>query len=124
MSYYAEAWLPARDIVERSYHARKEVHPSGRIVLFEDYAPWKVSHVRKYHIALPLTDPLGCALQEHLFDIESESQSTAVDHPYYIIYPDEFGGNWRVQAVPVAPESFDSRKALPEVYVLLQLFNI
>jgi uncharacterized UPF0160 family protein len=34
--------------------------------------------------------------------------------PFYIIYPDETGGNWRVQAVPVSPESFESRKALPE----------
>jgi len=29
------------------------------------------------------------------------------------VYPDE-SGNWRVQAVPVSPESFESRKALPE----------
>ena len=26
------------------------------------------------------------------------------------------GGNWRVQAVPVSPESFESRKALPEAW--------
>lgn len=32
----------------------------------------------------------------------------------YVVYPDEMGGNWRIQAVPVSPESFDSRKALPE----------
>lgn len=31
-----------------------------------------------------------------------------------MVYPDETAGNWRVQAVPVSPESFDSRKALPE----------
>jgi uncharacterized UPF0160 family protein len=33
---------------------------------------------------------------------------------FYVVYPDETGGNWRVQAVPVSPESFESRKALPE----------
>ena len=32
----------------------------------------------------------------------------------YIVYPDESGGNWRIQAVPVSPHSFESRKALPE----------
>lgn len=32
----------------------------------------------------------------------------------YVLYPDETGGNWRIQAVPVSPDSFDSRKALPE----------
>jgi uncharacterized UPF0160 family protein len=36
--------------------------------------------------------------------------------PYYVIYPDETGGNWRVQAVSVSPESFESRKALPETW--------
>lgn len=34
----------------------------------------------------------------------------------YVVYPDEMGGNWRIQAVPVSPESFDSRKALPEAW--------
>jgi uncharacterized UPF0160 family protein len=34
--------------------------------------------------------------------------------PFYVIYPDETGGNWRVQAVPISPESFESRKGLPE----------
>ncbi|KAF8319684.1 GAMM1 protein [Clavulina sp. PMI_390] len=94
LSYYAEAWLPAREIVEPAFSSRRDVHPSGRIILFTSFAPWK----------------------EHLFDIESEQQATAADHPYYIIYPDETGGNWRVQAVPVSPDSFDSRKALPEVW--------
>jgi len=55
-------------------------------------------------------------LQEHLFDIEEQAQTGASETPYYIVYPDEFGGNWRVQAVPVTPDSFESRKALPEQY--------
>lgn len=55
-------------------------------------------------------------LQEHLFDIEEQTQTGASETPYYIVYPDEFGGNWRVQAVPVTPDSFESRKALPEQY--------
>ena len=32
----------------------------------------------------------------------------------YIVYPDETANNWRIQAVPVSPNSFESRKALPE----------
>jgi len=35
----------------------------------------------------------------------------------YILYPDETSSNWRVQAVPSKPESFESRKALPEACV-------
>ena len=41
---------------------------------------------------------------------------TEFNQPIYVIYPDETGKNWRVQAVPVSPESFESRKALPEAW--------
>lgn len=34
----------------------------------------------------------------------------------YVVYPDETAANWRIQAVPVTPESFESRKALPEAW--------
>lgn len=36
--------------------------------------------------------------------------------PFYVVYPDETAGTWRVQAVPVSPDSFESRKALPEIW--------
>jgi len=36
--------------------------------------------------------------------------------PIYVIYTDETAGNYRIQAVPVSPESFESRKALPEAW--------
>ena len=36
--------------------------------------------------------------------------------PFYVIYPDETAGSWRVQAVPVSPDSFESRKALPDAW--------
>lgn len=54
--------------------------------------------------------------QEHLFELEAESVIPESEHAIYVIYPDEAGGNWRIQAVPVSPESFDSRKALPEAW--------
>jgi uncharacterized UPF0160 family protein len=49
-----------------------------------------------------------------LFELEAEQGISEDELPFYVIYPDETGGNWRIQAVPVSPESFDSRKALPE----------
>ncbi|KII94340.1 hypothetical protein PLICRDRAFT_171993 [Plicaturopsis crispa FD-325 SS-3] len=94
LDYYANAWLPARDIVVSAFSARTNVDPSGRIILFSQFAPWK----------------------EHLFEIEAEESIPEDAKPYYIIYPDETGGNWRIQAVPVASESFESRKALPEAW--------
>lgn len=42
LDYYANAWLPARDLVVARLSKRKEVDPSGRIILFEQFAPWKV----------------------------------------------------------------------------------
>jgi len=94
LNYYCRSWLPARDIVLDALSRRTTVDPSGRIILFGQYAPWK----------------------EHLFELEQELAVPAHVQPFYVIYPDETGGNWRIQAVSVSPESFESRKALPETW--------
>lgn len=97
LSYYSNAWLPARDLLLASVLSSKSlIDPSGKIILFEKFLPWK----------------------EHLFELETDGSNPAIEpnQAIYVVYPDEFGGNWRVQAVPVSPESFDSRNALPEVW--------
>lgn len=94
LDYYIHAWLPARNWVSEALRSRHNVDPSNKIVLFENFLPWK----------------------EHLFELEEEEQISGDAKPLYVIYPDELGGNWRVQAVPVSPESFESRKALPEAW--------
>jgi uncharacterized UPF0160 family protein len=94
LDYYATAWLPARDLVVAGLAQRFNVHPSGRVILFESFCPWK----------------------EHLFELEATQGITEAQQPFYVVYPDETAGNWRVQAVPVSPESFASRKALPEAW--------
>lgn len=50
--------------------------------------------------------------------MEADHSNTVVEanKAIYIVYPDETAKNWRVQAVPVSPESFESRKALPEAW--------
>lgn len=53
-------------------------------------------------------------LQEHLFQLEAEHGIADDGLPLYVIYPDEAGANWRVHAVPISPDSFKCRKALPE----------
>ncbi|KAF8973950.1 metal-dependent protein hydrolase [Flammula alnicola] len=97
LGYYANAWLPARDLLVSSVAASKAgVDPSGKIILFEQFLPWK----------------------EHLFELEADDTVTAIEanQAIYVVYPDEGAGNWRIQAVPVSPESFESRKALPEAW--------
>ncbi|KAF9569590.1 metal-dependent protein hydrolase [Agrocybe pediades] len=97
LDYYANAWLPARDLVIASVaNSKATFDPTGKIILFEQFLPWK----------------------EHLFELESDPSATEVEpnQAIYVVYPDETAGNWRVQAVPVTPESFESRKALPEAW--------
>ncbi|EJC97963.1 GAMM1 protein [Fomitiporia mediterranea MF3/22] len=94
LDYYAKSWMPARDIVVAALSNRMTVHSSGRIVVFDQFAPWK----------------------EHLFDIEEEQNIPDTEKPFYILYPDETASNWRIQAVPISPDSFESRKALPQAW--------
>ncbi|KZT60347.1 metal-dependent protein hydrolase [Calocera cornea HHB12733] len=92
LDYYANAWLPARDVVKRAMDGRTAVEPTGRILVLETFAPWK----------------------EHLFELEEETSIPESEKALYVLYPDENGGAWRVQAVGASPDSFESRKALPE----------
>lgn len=109
LNYYGRSWLPARDLVLDALSRRTDVDPSGRIVIFDLYAPWKVRSDTGCH------DTEGSLFkQEHLFELEQELAVPSHAQPYYVIYPDETGGNWRIQAVGISPESFESRKALPE----------
>jgi len=92
LDYYANAWLPARNLLIESINSSKAtIDTTGRIILFNQFLPWK----------------------EHLFELESTGE-VAPNTAIYVVYPDETGGNWRIQAVPASPESFESRKALPE----------
>ncbi|KAK4050957.1 hypothetical protein OIV83_003086 [Microbotryomycetes sp. JL201] len=95
VDYTAKAWLPARDIVVKAIEERKQVHSSGKILVFETFSPWK----------------------EHLHILENELNIPEDERPLYVLYPEnETSGKWRVQAVPVSQESFESRKALPEAW--------
>ncbi|CDR44306.1 hypothetical protein NBRC10512_005307 [Rhodotorula toruloides] len=96
LDYLAKAWLPAREIVQRAVEARKQVHPSGKILIFDEFAPWK----------------------EHLHNLEEDLKIPTDELPLYALYPENEkpDSKWRVQAVAVSPESFESRKALPEAW--------
>jgi len=94
LDYYGKSWLPARHLVVEALMARTQVDSSGRIVLFEKFAPWK----------------------EHLYDIEAEFNLDDSAKPFYVLYPDETGNNWRVQAISVTPDVFQNRKSLPKAW--------
>ncbi|XP_010533551.1 PREDICTED: UPF0160 protein [Tarenaya hassleriana] len=88
--FHARSWLPARSIVMKCLEERFSVDPSGEIMVLTKFCPWKL----------------------HLFELEQEMKAEPVVK--YVIYEDDRGKQWRVQAVGVAPDRFESRKPLPE----------
>ncbi|KAJ0172086.1 hypothetical protein K1T71_012059 [Dendrolimus kikuchii] len=87
VNYFINVWLPARDYVKMSLENRFEIHKSGEILEFKERFPWK----------------------EHLYDLEDEM---SIGHEVkYVIFNDK-PNSWRVQAVPVDPFSFITRKPL------------
>lgn len=89
LNNYGKSWLPAKQFVEKAFHQRFDVHPSGKVILFDCFLAWK----------------------EHLYALEKVNN--AVGEVLYVLFPDS-GNNWRISAVPVSSTSFESRKKLPE----------
>ncbi|XP_072933178.1 MYG1 exonuclease [Epargyreus clarus] len=87
VNYFISVWLPARDYVKFALEERKQVHESGQILEFKERFPWK----------------------EHLADLEEEMGLG--DTIKYVLFNDK-PNSWRVQAVPVSPGSFVTRKPL------------
>jgi uncharacterized UPF0160 family protein len=95
LDFYTRSWLPARDIVHQAYAKRSEYDPKGRILVFDGLSvPWK----------------------EHLYNLEEQEGGDA--KVLYVLYPEKPTpeAKWRVQAVPVSKDSFQSRKPLPEAW--------
>ncbi|KAL0296402.1 UNVERIFIED_CONTAM: hypothetical protein Sradi_6692300 [Sesamum radiatum] len=89
LRYLVRSWLPARSIVMECIEARLNFDPSGEIMVLTRSCPWKL----------------------HLFELEEEMKISPLLK--YVIYQDDRSSNWRVQAVKIAPDKFESRKALP-----------
>ncbi|XP_068068575.1 MYG1 exonuclease [Anomalospiza imberbis] len=92
LDFYHRAWLPARALVEEAIRHRLEVDASGQVLeLSQGGCPWK----------------------EHVFQLERE---LALPRPLQLVLFPDRGGQWRVQSVPAAPHSFQSRLPLPEAW--------
>lgn len=89
ISFHAKSWLPAWSVVMKSLLARKYVDSSGEIIVLTHSVPWKLL----------------------IFELEKEMKITPSIK--YVIYPDDRSEKWRLQAVAVGPDKFDSRKPLP-----------
>ncbi|KAK6933971.1 Metal-dependent protein hydrolase [Dillenia turbinata] len=87
--FHAKSWLPARSIVMEHLSERHDVDPSGEIMVLKRFCPWKL----------------------HLFELEEELKINPSIK--YVLYQDDRSKHWRVQAVAVSPDRFESRKPLP-----------
>ncbi|KAG8527978.1 uncharacterized protein KY384_006894 [Bacidia gigantensis] len=96
LDYYTKAWLPARTQVRETHAARFEWDDQGRIMLFQQGCPWK----------------------DHLYTIEAEDEVKEENKVLYVLYPEseKEESKWRIQAVAISKDSFESRKALPEAW--------
>ncbi|KAF2298049.1 hypothetical protein GH714_008006 [Hevea brasiliensis] len=87
--FHARSWLPARSIVMECLAARFDVDPSGEIMVLATFCPWKL----------------------HLFELEEELK---IDPSIkYVLYQDDRSKHWRVQAVAIGADRFESRRPLP-----------
>ncbi|MBW0486894.1 hypothetical protein O181_026609 [Austropuccinia psidii MF-1] len=89
LDYFAKAWLPVRDLVEKALNNRfkNQVDEFGRVLIFDSSCPWK----------------------DHLHTLEkSLSANPMKSLPLYVLYPDE-SQKWRIQAIPKIPGGFESR---------------
>lgn len=99
LGYYTKAWLPARDIVHAAYAKRTEFDAGGRVLVFQGLSvPWK----------------------DHLYTLEEQAKASGKEtaEVVYVLYPEKPtpDAKWRIQAVPVSKDSFQSRKPLPEAW--------
>lgn len=86
---YGESWLPAKSLVEKAVQQRFDVDPSGKIISFDQFCPWK----------------------EHLYTVEKELKIEGSVE--FVLFTDS-GSTWRVSTVPINSTSFNFRRGLPE----------
>lgn len=81
----ATVWFPARVIVKKAIENRKSVHTSGKIIELTERVPWK----------------------QHLLDLEEEMNIQG--EIKFAIFHENLNDTWRVQGIPIQPDSFICR---------------
>lgn len=81
----ATVWWPARTLVKEAIKNRHSVYRSGEIIILEHRCPWK----------------------DHLQDLEEEMG--IVGEIKFCLFQDDTAHSWRVQGIPVQPDSFICR---------------
>lgn len=90
LNFYCNKWIQSYQILKIDYENMIK-SPTPCILQLSDFYPWK----------------------EHIYTIEKEYNTKEENLTKYAVYKDS-NGSFRVQAVPITPESFISRLPLPE----------
>jgi len=90
--YAYQTWLPARSLVVDALEKRFKTHNSGRVLELSTPCPWK----------------------EHYFVLEEELGNDLDPKIEFVIFEDFSNGTWRIQGIPLSPNSFELRKPLPQ----------
>ena len=93
LAYYHTKWLPALQDVTEAYQSRSTYHPSKQILVFPSG---------------------GVSWKDHLYSVESQHPESP--KVLYVLYPEssQEDSKWRIQCVPVALGSFESRRPLKQ----------
>ncbi|KNE65345.1 hypothetical protein AMAG_10987 [Allomyces macrogynus ATCC 38327] len=104
--YLGLAWAPARTMVEDALaqvpvRTASTTPAHAHILVMEQYCPWKdhlhtLEPVASHAVTAPI--PEGAPVPTNVL--------------LYVVFPDT-SGSWRVQAIAVRPDAFESRKPLP-----------
>jgi len=86
-NFYLKSWLPARTLVQHSLDQRYEIDETGSIIYLESLCPWI----------------------EHLHSLEK-----LIGAEIKIVIYKSSASDFRVQSVPIRPDSFENRAPLPE----------
>eukprot|EP01112_Ceratiomyxa_fruticulosa_P000449 TRINITY_DN1040_c0_g1_i1.p1 TRINITY_DN1040_c0_g1~~TRINITY_DN1040_c0_g1_i1.p1 ORF type:complete len:331 (-),score=63.21 TRINITY_DN1040_c0_g1_i1:161-1153(-) len=90
LTFYGNAWLPARTLVEQAIAERFNIHNTGEIIVLSKYCPWK----------------------DHLFTLEKEQ---GIENTIkFVLFSDNSG--WRIQCVPINDSSFINRRGLHKAW--------
>ena len=79
---------PAYDVVKAAFLSRKDIHPSGKLLLLSPSCPWR----------------------EHLFSLERELK---LEGEVLFVCFENDKEEWMLQAVPKDPSTFENRCPLP-----------
>ena len=139
----AQAWLPARGLVQAGIARRLEVDSSGEIFRLDTYCPWK-GHLYELEQELKLPTTLKFCI----YQARVRRGQPCMSSPGAVAVPDQAGSvaqaramcpgakrlearrdslsvcaaqdererTWRVQAVSVSPASFQNRRSLPAAW--------